>query len=764
MDRRRSRIPASAIRCSIRGIVGRSLLMGGAALLAAPTFLAAPAFAQTQSGTTVEPIIVTAQKRSEDILNVPINVTAVSSEQIRQARVMTPTDLMSQVPNVDVKDNIPGAQQIVTIRGVGLDDFSSSNNSTVGIYVDDIYLSSFAEEDFNFFDLDRIEVLKGPQATLYGRNATAGAINVISNQPSTSGFSAEASAGYGNYETFQADGFINIPVSNTFALRFAGETIQQERGYWFSRTLDTDLGRQDIFLGRAEALWKPSSQLTVLLKVEGEHNHSQIGVGKFFGTISTVPGEKCPDFSDPAHCVDVHGYTDTTPNVFQGDFNHPAPYDVDRLNTTLHITDDLGWATFTSVTGYIGFRRDFYIDADATPFVDAEFNQGDKVHQISEELRLDGTLAGGAKWLLGGDYSWDHQQTYNPGYLPDLFQALIGFPLDSLTTDSQVTKYAAGFGQFDWPITRQLTLSSSLRLAYEQRSYQGGTTWFDPVTGSPFAPFDTNENDTITGRSVDFREALDWKPNADTLVYASVSRGTKSGGFFNGLTTNSAALAPYKPETLIDYEVGVKSRVLNDSMLIDTSVFYYDYHDLQAQTFTNVGDVAIIKLSNIRLAYMYGLDLGVTWLPVNGLSLRGGLGLLHTHLGSFPYSASAGPIIQPAGNRLPDAPNVTFNGTARYEHSVFGNYLAAVQFTGAYASDSFTEALNTPYLFTNANWVFDGRASIGAIDRRWELAFWVKNMFNEVHVVQATDDGNGDGYRIFNAPRTYGLTLTHHFD
>jgi len=169
-------------------------------------------------------------------------------------------------------------------------------------------------------------------------------------------------------------------------------------------------------------------------------------------------------------------------------------------------------------------------------------------------------------------------------------------------------------------------------------------------------------------------------------------------------------------------------------------------------------------LSNIQTATIYGLDLGATWLPIEGLSLRAGLGLLHSRLGRFPYATAGGPFIEPAGNKLPDAPGTTFNGTARYEHSVFVSYVGAIQFQGTFASDNFKEALNTPYLFTRANWVFDGRVSLATGDKTWELAGWIKNMFNEHHVVQATDDGTGDGYRIFNAPRTYGVTLTYSFE
>ena len=726
-------------------------------LAASLAALASEAQAQTQAGDTIETVTVTAEKRAENIMDIGINITAIGAEDLRQNRIMTPTDLMSQVPNLDVKDNIPGAQQIITIRGVGLDDFSTTNNSTVAVYVDDIYLASFAEMDFNMFDLDRVEVLKGPQAVLYGRNSTAGAINIIAAKPSFDELDGSLWGGYGNYDTLQADGMINVPVTDNFALRFAGETIQQDQGYWYSRVLDTDLGRQDNYFGRGQALWDPTSSIAVLFKLEGVHEHSQIGVGKFFGDVSTN-SQACPDFSDPAHCVNDHGYTDTTSDPFDGDWEHETPYDEDQWNATLHITDDLGWATLTSITGYIESRRNFYIDADAGPADDAEFDENDKVNQFSQEL----TLAGETdhiKWLVGADYSWDRVQDNTPGTLAD------SFGLDALITANQVTNYAATYGQVDWPFTDQLNLSSGVRLAYESRSYVGGSSWTIAGTTIPFPPLDTFEDDTIYSRSIDFREALDWKPSDSTLFYLSVSRGTKSGGFFDGITTQDQALAPYKPETLIDYEGGVKSTLFDSHLMVDASVFYYDYHDLQAQTFTTVGAVSLIKLSNIPAANIYGLDLGMTWLPVDGLSLRGGLGLLHSRLGAFPYEDTSGPTTEPAGNSLPDAPDVTFNGTARYEHQIFSQYLGAIQFTGTYGSGNFLEALNTPYLATQPNWVFDGRASLATNYMGWELAFWIKNMFNEEHVVQATNAGAplDAGYRIFNEPRTYGLTLTHKF-
>jgi len=729
-----------------------TLGLSGAVLLALPP---GAAHAQTDSSPSIETVVVTAEKREENILNIGINITSLSGEDLRTSRILTATDLATQIPNVDVKTNIPGAQQIITVRGVGLDDFSSTNNSSVGVYVDDVFLASFAEMDFNMYDLARVEVLKGPQGTLYGRNSTAGAINIISARPSLDDFAANLSAGYGNFGTFEADGMLNIPVTDTLALRFAGKTVQQSDGYWFSRVLDRDLGRQNNFLGRAQALWEPTSDITVLLKLEGEHNRSEIGVGKFFGTISTVPGAACPDFSDPSHCVDAHGYTDTTSNKFEGDWNHLAPYNVDSWNGTLHIDDNFGWATLTSVTGYINFKREFYIDADAAPTSDVEFDQNDAVSQFSQELRLAGDTSG-ISWLAGAYYSWDRVHSYTPGTLVD------SFGLDVFIESHQITNSAAVFGQAKWPITDQLTLTTGLRLNYEDRSYIGGTDFVVPVLGIHIPT--THQDDKLFDRNVSWHGGLDYKPDDDTLFYLSIARSTKSGGFFNGISTQNEALAPYKPERLTDYEGGVKAQLLEHTLQIDGSVFYYDYTDLQAQTFTNVGAVSLIKLSNIHKATIYGLDLDATWLPLSGLTLRGGLGLLHTRLGSFPFATPSGPVTMPGGNKLPDAPEVTFTGLVRYEHPLSDDYLGSVQIQGKYADSSFKEALNTPYLFTDPNWVFDSRIAISTNSSNWELAFWMKNMFDEEHVVTATDDGLGMGYRIFNTPRTFGFTVSHKFD
>lgn len=273
-----------------------------------------------------------------------------------------------------------------------------------------------------------------------------------------------------------------------------------------------------------------------------------------------------------------------------------------------------------------------------------------------------GKLSTPAICTSGGYYSWDRVQTNTPGFLTDLFNT------DVLITADQHTQTGALFGQAEWPITRQLTLTTGLRYTDESRSYVGGTTDTNPTGfsflcaavgacafGAPGPHVLSFEDATIGDRNLSWRAALDLKPTDESLLYVSASRAEKSGGFFDGITTNSFALAPFKPEILTDYEAGAKAELFDRRLLAEASVFYYDYQDLQTQTFTSVGAVSLIKLGNVRHASLYGLDADMTWHAAPGLDLKAGLGLLHSSLGSLETQIGGTTVTIPAGNKLPDA-------------------------------------------------------------------------------------------------------------
>jgi iron complex outermembrane receptor protein len=246
-----------------------------------------------------------------------------------------------------------------------------------------------------------------------------------------------------------------------------------------------------------------------------------------------------------------------------------------------------------------------------------------------------------------------------------------------------------------------------------------------------------------------------------TLVYASISRGVKSGGFFAGVATNSGQLQPYKPESLIDYEVGVKQRLSGLGLAWSGSAFYYDYTDVQTFILDTSGGLPIQRLGNVHEATIYGLDLDATWSPpaVPGLELRAGLGLLHTELGAF--ASSSGPV--PKGNQLPDAPKVSADLSASYTRDVGHGLQARLQLDARYADHMFKDALNDPLVAADSYWVWNARASLFS-GQDWEIAVWGKNLSDERYVIQGTNLlALGYGFRVYGAPRTYGVSFTKSF-
>src|SRR5688572_15083774 len=263
------------------------IFMGSLGLLAA----AAAAGADNADGTadvpTIGEIVVTAQRREESNLQVGVTLTALSADAVAQQRVEQVVDLKGRVPNLDIKEQVPGAMPVITIRGVGLNDFGAANSPSAGVYVDQVYVASIAMMAFDMFDLERIEVLKGPQGTLYGRNSTAGALNIITRKPRQE-FDAYTTLGYGNYDTLDFEAALNVPLGDTAALRFSGKTIQQSEGYWESRRLPGEtIGDRDLMMGRLQLALAPGDDFDLNLKVEGTRSRSEMGQPEFLDRKST---------------------------------------------------------------------------------------------------------------------------------------------------------------------------------------------------------------------------------------------------------------------------------------------------------------------------------------------------------------------------------------------------------------------------------------------------------------------------------------------
>jgi iron complex outermembrane receptor protein len=731
--------------------------------------LSSPALAADAEPAALDEIVVTAMKREERLQDVGATITALSAESLRRSRITEVSDLSSYAPNVDIKETVPGALPTVTIRGIGLDDFSTVSSPAAGVYIDEVPLSSPGLMSGQFFDLARIETLKGPQGTLYGRNTTAGAINIISAKPGEA-FDAFAKLGYGDYRTFEAEGMVNVPLADTVQLRLGAKAVQQAEGFWKSTLLASgapgsrDIGERHIWLGRAQLALQPADGLDINLKLEGERSRSEMGVPKFYGTFT--PGQPfvpcAPILAgrlDNSQCVDAFGYRSTHTNPYHGDWSGTFPYDIDQVAATSTIHYSLAGFELTSITGYVNFSRFYHIDVDSTPRQQFDYLENEAVRQATQEFRVSRSTR--LVDVIGGVFvSWDHvlgdNTTLSDQWPLLLFGAASG---SGQTTYNQTTRSAALYTNATWHVRDDLDVITGLRYTGEERHYAGGTRF---ITPSPFVGINnTFIADKIHDHNLTWTLGVNYHVTPDALLYASASRGVKSGGFFSGFTNNAAQLIPYLPERLTAYEVGAKTQLVR-SLTLNGSAFYYDYGS--PQTFVRFVDpstgLSVQKVGNVDSAKAYGLDLDATWRPLDGLTLTGGLGLLHTRLSSFATAAG----VVPAGNRLPNAPSLTFSGSARYEWAVAGGYRASVQAETHHSTATFKEASNDPLIRAGGYWLVNARAAVTDPSAKWEFAVWVKNLGDELYEGQGTDLASlGIVNKTYNAPRTFGVELSYRY-
>lgn len=717
----------------------------------------------------LEEVVVTAQKRTQSLLDVGIDVSVLSGKELADLRVDEIDDVARHVSNMNVKNTLGATNPVVTIRGVGLNDFNANSNPTAGVYVDEVFLTSTAMMGFQLFDMDRVEVLKGPQGTLYGRNTTAGAVSFVTRKP-TNDFNAFASTSYGDHQRFEAEAALGGPLSDSLAFRLSGKWQDQGEGFSKNRATGKDFGAADRFAFRAQLAWDKGENFTANLNVHGGRDRSNSYGIEHFGTQDPLTFDVCPAILagrvDPASCVDFFGYSDPDGDPFTGDYDLISKVDVKSAGAALRLDMDLGATRLTSVTGYESLKRKQAEDFDGSVFKSVDSTWDANVDQFSQELRL-ASDGGTISWLTGLFYSYDQVDT-GDGNRFDSSDLL----LTILSTDwRQRTHSAAAFGHAEWPLSESLSLVTGLRFTWEEKQFAGGTTDLNPLGAScildPFCapgfvgPFTlTQTNDRIDDTDLSGTIGLNYKPSADWLLYGSVGKGFKSGGFFGGITFSNAELAPFAAEKLIAYEAGFKGKLAGNTLQLSGAVFYYDYKDIQTFIQFAQGGLTVLKLGNVDTAKVRGADLDLAWRPARGLDLHAALGYVDTELGAF--NSAVGP--QPAGKQLPNAPQFTFDGMASYEWPLGAERMMSIGMDASYTDKVFKEAVNFGYLAAPAYWLTNARVALSAADSHWELALWGRNLGDENYIVDAFDNGVGNGIRLYGEPRTYGLTFSYRWN
>ncbi len=715
----------------------------------------------------LEEITVTAQKREQSITDVSISMNAFSSEDMRIFRVEDPTDIAQLVSNMDIKGTLGGVNPAITVRGVGLNDFNANNNPSVGVYVDEVFLASPAMLTARMFDVERVEVLKGPQGTLYGRNATGGAVNIVNRKPSQES-DGYVTVGIGDYDQSQLEGAIGGGLSDTISARVSASYNNQGESFHTNLMTGTDFGDLETTALRAQLLIEPSDSFSAHISVhhaQTEGTNTPFTIFGLHDPAQPFSGVLCGPATqfqfDNTQCADIFGIQETADGDPYTHTYNPADaatyvVDTDVTGLAARLEWDFDNLTVTSITGVESQDRVFGDNINSHPLNLSQITHDEEISQFSQEIRLTGELSNGAQWIAGAFYSSDEFESSNVFVSRDFFLT------DLLWTVDQETTTFAFFGSVDWSLSDTVTLTTGLRYTDEEIDFAGGTTDLNPLdascildpfclpTGFGVVPI-TGVDSTFSDDNVSGRLALEFRPNDDLMLYGSVSTGFKSGGFFGDFTFDNSELAPFNSETITSFEVGTKATLAGGKVQVNAAAFFYDYQDIQ----TLVPGTLVTAFTNAEDADVTGIDLDILAAPAEGWTIGFGLGLLDTELGAIG--------VVPAGGKLPNAADVQANGLVRYEFSLGSNLIGGIQGNFKYTDDMFRDAFNDPFNVTDSYTTVDARAWIGSENGKWEAALWLKNLGDEEYVEQAFNfaDLTGLANQLYGAPRTYGVTFTY---
>ncbi|AHE52792.1 TonB-dependent receptor [Sphingomonas sanxanigenens] len=681
---------------------------------------AAPALAQTPAPGDGD-IIVTATRQETRLQDTPLAISAYTAEQMERSGTRDLRDIVTFTPGLTIGTGEGQGAVPISIRGVGQNDLGIGADAPIAVYLDGVYLARPYMNLFDLVDVERIEVLRGPQGTLYGRNATGGAINVITRRPGRD-VVVEAAARYGNYDAWGAQALAMAPLGPTLSGKIA---ISASRHDGYTRRLPTgdDLDPERSFAIRGALRWQPDDRLDVQLNADRGYHDMPV----------VVHNSAAPDFDPRRIALDANPREDR-----------------DYWGLSLDTTLDLGSVRLTAITGYREAKLANLIDTDASARRLVHFGQYDETAQFSQEVRASSAGGGRLQWLAGLYHFREDADTFSPIYLD--FTTILGLPLPTTQhiDASNRTRAVAAFGQASYRITDRLSLSAGLRWSRETKTFtflQQFTVDIPPIfTSFPRSRQKTRWSDLSP------RIAVDYRPNDRLLLYASYSEGFKSGGSTSVSLITTPLPNIFAPEALEAFEAGAKGDWLDGRLRVSATAFHYDYKNLQVRT---ADDLGFLVVRNAATASIDGFEFELTAHPVGRFQINAVAALLDARYDRFVDPVS---LVDYSGDRLNRAPDVKIglglqNGFAlgdRGELMLRGEY--------EYMSRIYHQPGENRLFSRAPTNLFNARIAFTAPDRRWSVALFGKNLTNERYIGHAFVV-LGEPRATITPPRTYGIEV-----
>lgn len=701
-------------------------LMASSAAYSQPATPAAETASSTSAG---DEIVVTAQKREERLQDVPLTVTVVSPAALDRQTISNVTDLQNTTPELNF---VGQPSSGYSIRGSGTQTFTRSSENNVLLVVDGVVQGQLTPPTSSLYDIERVEVLSGPQGLLFGKNASAGVVNIVTVAPKLNDASAKARLTVGEDGYLTLNGLVNLPLGTKSALRLTG--ISDERnGELFNRFNNRRIGDRSTKGVRARFLTEPTERLTI--NVSGDYEKEKGGNTAWVARIAPNTG--------PTSIGGRLAACGVTPGPENTDacLDGPLARRIESSGAALQADLDLPSATLTSITGYRHYERFSDTDSDTRPINALNSNAAfDDIDQLSQEIRIASPSGQMLEYVAGlffydYDYASRTDQGGTLGALP--------FVATRSTLDDIEQKSSAVFGQANLNLTDQFTLIAGGRYTWDKLT-AGFRSFVDPTLGvrfPGFTPADTTGSVTEKTRDFSYRLGAQYRPNDDVTLFATYTEGYK-GPAINNLIGNTVAPRVVRPERPTNIEAGIKAALLDRRVNVDFSVFHTDVKDFQAQTVATGGGLTQFVFTNADKLKFRGAQLNVYARPAEGLSLTAGVLYNHAEYGNFtvpcnaPYFegctlGAAGNTINARGRQLANAPRWKISVGGGYETGISNSLNAFVDGNVVYRSSAPTSPTPDPNLVIGSYALVDARIGVRAADDRWSIALFAKNLFDE---------------------------------
>lgn len=738
----------------------------------------------------VEKIVVTAQKRSQNMQDVPVAVSAMNADKLETLRLNNSTEIADQIPNVQIQKPFGDAQPVFAVRGVSMSDFSQNQSSPVALYIDEVYRGAPALQGIAMFDLQRVEVLRGPQGTLYGKNTTGGAVNFYTKKPSFSDNNGYLTLGVGNYGRIETKGaYESTLVEDVLAVRGAF-TYAEADGYVDNKLAGfSDQSAVDNWAGRVSFVYTPNDDLEATFTYS-KSRATPIHAGGLAANIREPYIQEGLEFLGelPGGVGLATGYDRAGLDYLDNEANYTKKreHEVENLSLSLnwYINDE---HSLTSITSYDEGFLNILSDDDGSPNTILHTVITSDVSAFSQDLRISSEYDNGFNWIAGLYYSTedlDAKNDYAIGYetagylqknafVPAAFTCISpALRICSAENDyTQERESIAAYLHTTYDITDDLTLTVGLRYSKDDaeiKNLNSRLFYYDLVSDSempvPLMPSfnasptpivnvnQKNDDSKVTGKI-----GLDYTLADGSLIYASYSEGYRSGAYNGQAFFDPSELNYVEPEEVDALELGLKTQFFDGRVQLNSAVFQYDYKN---QQFTNIDNGVFQRLVNAEESQILGAEFELIARISKPMTMTAGLGYLDSEYKKATLSG-----IDIAGNELVSAPKLNFNIAINYDviTADWGKVVAHVD--SVFIDKQFYDGFNTKRIQEDAYWLSNARLSFSNPDETLKVALWIKNIADKEYspYTVSLQDKFGYDFETRGTPRTFGAEVTFAF-